>query len=77
MKGCYGNLLLSTECFLVQIATIGFPQQADDFFWFVSFLLHCELFCLFKTSHSLWASFSGGGHMDCENQLSHQWAFRD
>jgi hypothetical protein len=28
------------------------------------FLLHCELFCLSKTSHSLWASFSDGGHHD-------------
>jgi len=56
------ELVLSTECLLGQITTTGFPQQADDFFWFVSFLLHCELFCLSKTFHSLWASFSGGGH---------------
>ena len=44
MESCYGYLLLPTERLLVQIATIGLPQQADDFFWFVSFLLHCELF---------------------------------
>jgi hypothetical protein len=42
--------------------SIGFPKQADDFFWFMPLLLHSESFCLFKTSHSLWASFSGGGH---------------
>jgi hypothetical protein len=63
MESCYGYLLLPTERLLVQIATIGLSQQADNFFWFVSFLLHCELFCLFKTSHSLWASFSGGGQL--------------
>ena len=62
MQGCYGYLLLPAERFLTQVATIGLPQQADDFFWLMSFLLPSESFCLFKTSHSLWTSFSGGGH---------------
>jgi len=66
MEGCYGYLLLSTERFLIQVATVGLPQQADDFFWFMSLLLHSESFCLFKTSHSLWASFSGGGQCRSE-----------
>ena len=61
MEGCYRYLLLPTEFFLVQIPTVGRSQQADDFFWLIPFLLHSESFCLFKTSHSLWASFSGGG----------------
>ena len=30
----------------------------------MSFLLYCKLFCLSKTSHSLWASFSGGGQVE-------------
>ena len=50
MEGCYGYLLLSTERLLIRVATVGLPQQADDFFWFMSLLLHSELF---KTSHSL------------------------
>ena len=54
--------VLPAERLLVQIATIGLPQQTDNFFWFLYFLLHCESFWLFKTSHSLWASFSCGGH---------------
>lgn len=57
MKGWYGDLLLATEHLFVQIPAISLSQQVENFFWFMSFLLHDESFRLFKTSHSFGPDF--------------------